>query len=40
MAGLGKTSIAKKICELATEKKHFDVTLWVCASNDFNKGGF
>ncbi|KAB5530084.1 hypothetical protein DKX38_020165 [Salix brachista] len=38
MAGLGKTAIAKKICELATEKKHFDVTLWVCASNDFNKG--
>ncbi|KAJ6693238.1 hypothetical protein OIU85_004042 [Salix viminalis] len=37
MAGLGKTAIAKKICELATEKKHFDVTLWVCASNDFNK---
>ncbi|KAJ6379278.1 hypothetical protein OIU76_015988 [Salix suchowensis] len=38
MAGLGKTAIAKKICELAMEKKHFDVTLWVCASNDFNKG--
>ncbi|KAJ6379253.1 hypothetical protein OIU76_015967 [Salix suchowensis] len=37
MAGLGKTFIAKKICELATEKKHFDVTLWVCAYNDFNK---
>ncbi|KAB5530113.1 hypothetical protein DKX38_020194 [Salix brachista] len=37
MAGLGKTSIAKKICELATEKKHFDVTLWVCASNTFSK---
>ncbi|KAJ6379257.1 hypothetical protein OIU76_015971 [Salix suchowensis] len=37
MAGLGKTAITKKICELATEKKHFDVTLWVCASNDFNK---
>ncbi|KAB5530080.1 hypothetical protein DKX38_020161 [Salix brachista] len=37
MAGLGKTSIARKICELATEKKHFDVTLWVCASNDFNE---
>ncbi|KAJ6693249.1 hypothetical protein OIU85_004053 [Salix viminalis] len=37
MAGLGKTSIAKKICQLAREKKHFDVTLWVCASNDFNK---
>ncbi|KAJ6290205.1 hypothetical protein OIU78_026008, partial [Salix suchowensis] len=37
MAGLGKTTIAKKICQLATEKKHFDETLWVCASNDFNK---
>ncbi|KAB5530115.1 hypothetical protein DKX38_020196 [Salix brachista] len=37
MAGLGKTAIAKKICQLAREKKHFDVTLWVCASNDFNK---
>ncbi|KAJ6693259.1 hypothetical protein OIU85_004063 [Salix viminalis] len=37
MAGLGKTAIAKKICEVETEKKHFDVTLWVCASNDFNK---
>ncbi|KAB5530075.1 hypothetical protein DKX38_020156 [Salix brachista] len=37
MAGLGKTSIAKKICQLATEKKHFDVILWVCVSNDFNK---
>ncbi|KAJ6383507.1 hypothetical protein OIU78_026904 [Salix suchowensis] len=34
---LGKTSIARKICELAMEKKHFDVTLWVCASNDFNE---
>uniref|UniRef100_A0A6N2M2N7 Uncharacterized protein n=1 Tax=Salix viminalis TaxID=40686 RepID=A0A6N2M2N7_SALVM len=28
---------SKEICELATEKKHFDVTLWVCAYNDFNK---
>ncbi|KAJ6693278.1 hypothetical protein OIU85_004082 [Salix viminalis] len=37
MAGLGKTAIAKKICELATEKEHFDVTLWVCASDGFNK---
>ncbi|KAF9670806.1 hypothetical protein SADUNF_Sadunf13G0107000 [Salix dunnii] len=26
--GLGKTAIAKKICQLAREKKHFDVTLW------------
>ncbi|KAJ6383472.1 hypothetical protein OIU78_026874 [Salix suchowensis] len=37
MAGLGKTAIAKKICQLVRDKKHFDVTLWVCASNDFNK---
>ncbi|KAL9349013.1 hypothetical protein Peur_060379 [Populus x canadensis] len=37
MAGLGKTTIAKKICQLAREKKHFDVTLWVCVSNDFSK---
>ncbi|KAJ6379285.1 hypothetical protein OIU76_015995 [Salix suchowensis] len=37
MAGLGKTTIAKKICQLATEKKHFDVTLWVCVFNDFKK---
>ncbi|KAG5233413.1 disease resistance protein [Salix suchowensis] len=36
MAGLGKTYIAKKIYQLAREKKHFDVTLWVCTSN-FNK---
>eukprot|EP00258_Populus_trichocarpa_P024286 XP_024440305.1 putative disease resistance protein RGA3 [Populus trichocarpa] len=33
MGGLGKTTIAKKVCEAVTEKKLFDVTLWVCASN-------
>jgi len=37
MAGLGKTTIAKKVCQLVREKKHFDVTLWVCVSNDFSK---
>ncbi|XP_024440897.2 putative disease resistance protein RGA3 [Populus trichocarpa] len=37
MAGLGKTTIAKKICQLAREKNHFDVTLWVCVSDDFSK---
>eukprot|EP00258_Populus_trichocarpa_P024449 XP_024440468.1 putative disease resistance protein RGA4 [Populus trichocarpa] len=37
MAGLGKTTIAKKVCQLAREKNHFDVTLWVCVSNDFSK---
>ncbi|XP_052308166.1 putative disease resistance protein RGA3 isoform X4 [Populus trichocarpa] len=36
MAGLGKTTVAKKVCEVVREKKHFDVTLWVCVSNDFN----
>uniref|UniRef100_A0A6N2MPA5 AAA+ ATPase domain-containing protein n=1 Tax=Salix viminalis TaxID=40686 RepID=A0A6N2MPA5_SALVM len=37
MAGLGKTTVAKKVCELVRERKHFDVALWVCVSNDFNK---
>ncbi|KAJ6321091.1 hypothetical protein OIU78_016320 [Salix suchowensis] len=37
MAGLGKTTLAKKVYEVVRERKHFDVTLWVCAANDFNK---
>ncbi|KAB5556155.1 hypothetical protein DKX38_007064 [Salix brachista] len=37
MAGLGKTTVAKKVCEVVRERKHFDVTLWVCVSNNFNK---
>ncbi|KAJ6295379.1 hypothetical protein OIU78_023406 [Salix suchowensis] len=37
MAGLGKTTVAKKVCEVMKERKHFDVTLWVCVSNDFSK---
>eukprot|EP00258_Populus_trichocarpa_P025153 XP_024441172.1 putative disease resistance protein RGA3 isoform X2 [Populus trichocarpa] len=37
MAGLGKTTIAKKVCQLAREKKLFDVIIWVCVSNDFSK---
>ncbi|KAJ6336542.1 hypothetical protein OIU76_006425 [Salix suchowensis] len=37
MAGLGKTTLAKKVCEVVRERKHFDVTLWVCVANDFNK---
>ncbi|KAL9349012.1 hypothetical protein Peur_060378 [Populus x canadensis] len=36
MAGLGKTTVAKNVCEVAMERKHFDVPLWVCVSNDFN----
>ncbi|XP_034931560.1 putative disease resistance protein RGA4 [Populus alba] len=38
MAGLGKTTIAKKVCEVVRERKHFDLTIWVCVSNDFSKG--
>uniref|UniRef100_A0A6N2NHK2 Uncharacterized protein n=1 Tax=Salix viminalis TaxID=40686 RepID=A0A6N2NHK2_SALVM len=37
MAGLGNTTLAKKICEVVREGKHFDVALWVCVANDFNK---
>uniref|UniRef100_A0A6N2NLT2 Disease resistance protein RGA3 n=1 Tax=Salix viminalis TaxID=40686 RepID=A0A6N2NLT2_SALVM len=37
MAGLGKTTLAKKVCEVVRERKHFDVTLWVCVANGFNK---
>jgi len=37
MAGLGKTTIAKKVCAVARERKHFDLTIWVCVSNDFNQ---
>uniref|UniRef100_A0A2K2AVY2 Disease resistance protein RGA3 n=1 Tax=Populus trichocarpa TaxID=3694 RepID=A0A2K2AVY2_POPTR len=37
MGGLGKTTIAKKVCEVAREKKLFDVTIWVCVSNEFSK---
>nr|TKR63651.1 hypothetical protein D5086_0000323150 [Populus alba] len=38
MAGLGKTTVAKKVCEVVRERKHFDITIWVCVSNDFSKG--
>ncbi|KAJ6321085.1 hypothetical protein OIU78_016314 [Salix suchowensis] len=37
MAGLGKTTLAKKVHEVVRERKHFDVTLWVCVANGFNK---
>ncbi|KAB5526548.1 hypothetical protein DKX38_020395 [Salix brachista] len=37
MAGLGKTTVAKKVYEAVRERKHFDVTLWVCVSNDFTE---
>ncbi|XP_052302858.1 putative disease resistance protein RGA3 isoform X2 [Populus trichocarpa] len=37
MAGLGKTTLAKKVCAVVRERKHFDLTIWVCVSNDFNQ---
>ncbi|KAI9396833.1 hypothetical protein POPTR_004G170232v4 [Populus trichocarpa] len=37
MGGLGKTTIAKKVYKVAREKKLFDVTIWVCVSNEFSK---
>ncbi|XP_011011659.1 PREDICTED: putative disease resistance protein RGA4 [Populus euphratica] len=38
MAGLGKTTVAKKVCEVVREGKQFDETLWVCVSNGFDNG--
>jgi Leucine-rich repeat (LRR) protein len=37
MAGLGKTTVAKNVCAVVRERKHFDLTIWVCVSNDFNQ---
>jgi len=37
MAGLGKTTIAKKVCEEVKDRNLFDVTIWVCVSNDFDE---
>jgi Leucine-rich repeat (LRR) protein len=37
MGGLGKTTLAQKVCEVVTEKKLFDETIWVCVSNNFSK---
>jgi len=37
MAGLGKTTVAKKVCAVVRERKHFDLTIWVCVSNYFNQ---
>ena len=37
MAGLGKTTFAKLVYNHELVKKHFDKTIWVCVSNDFNE---
>nr|XP_023899129.1 putative disease resistance protein RGA3 [Quercus suber] len=37
MAGLGKTTFSKLVYNHELVKKHFDKTIWVCVSNDFNE---
>ncbi|XP_030940149.1 putative disease resistance protein RGA1 [Quercus lobata] len=36
MAGLGKTTVAKLVYNHELVKRHFDETIWVCVSDDFN----
>ena len=36
MAGLGKTTLAKSVCKGVEERSLFDVTMWVCVSDDFD----
>ncbi|XP_030940557.1 putative disease resistance protein RGA3 [Quercus lobata] len=36
MAGLGKTTLAKLVYNHELVKRHFDKTIWLCISDDFN----
>ncbi|KAK8332890.1 hypothetical protein V6Z12_A10G168500 [Gossypium hirsutum] len=36
MAGLGKTTLAKSVCNNGTIKKHFKTIMWVCVAENFD----
>ncbi|RDX90205.1 putative disease resistance protein RGA3, partial [Mucuna pruriens] len=36
MGGLGKTTLVKQVFHDVRVSKHFDLTIWVCVSNDFD----
>ncbi|XP_050256547.1 putative disease resistance protein RGA4 isoform X2 [Quercus robur] len=36
MAGLGKTTLAKLVYNYELVKRHFDETIWICVSNNFD----
>ncbi|WCJ22701.1 Disease resistance protein RGA2 [Euphorbia peplus] len=37
MGGIGKTTVAKLVCQEATQKKLFDVKMWVSVSTEFDE---
>nr|QUM93386.1 NLR protein Lr13 [Triticum aestivum] len=37
MGGMGKTTMAQQICNDSKVKKHFNLIIWTCASDDFDK---
>jgi hypothetical protein len=36
IGGVGKTTLAQNICSHPQVKKHFDVIVWICVSDDFD----